>query len=203
MTDEYRTITGEVVHEIPKIKGSRFIAALATASSVDEAEAFIAGVRARHPDARHTCFAYRIGPHGEEFRSSDDGEPSGTAGRPILVQLEGREVTDVVLAVTRYFGGVKLGAGGLVRAYSSCAAEGLRHAEIRVVRITRRVTIRYPYDLTGAVSAVIAGAATQPIESEYGASTRQVFEVPVAEVEAFVGALRDRTGGKVEIEVAT
>ncbi|MGW9114494.1 IMPACT family protein [Microbacterium sp. NPDC055683] len=121
------TIAAPVEHELV-IRKSRFIAQLAPAGSVEEADAVIAAVRRRAWDARHNCTAMVTGVLGDQARSSDDGEPSGTAGVPMLEVLRRRELTDLVAVVTRYFGGVKLGAGGLVRAYSSAVSEALDRA---------------------------------------------------------------------------
>ncbi|WP_404438060.1 YigZ family protein [Microbacterium aerolatum] len=118
------TIARAVDHELV-IKKSRFIAHVAPVASPEEADAVIAAVRKRAWDARHNCSAQVTGALGDRARSSDDGEPSGTAGVPMLEVLRRRELTDVVAVVTRYFGGIKLGAGGLVRAYSSAVAEAL------------------------------------------------------------------------------
>jgi uncharacterized YigZ family protein len=118
------TIAAAVEHELV-VKKSRFIARIEPVSSVTEADAGIAGIRKRFWDARHNCSAMVTGVLGDQARSSDDGEPSGAAGVPMLEVLRRRELTDVVAVVTRYFGGVKLGAGGLVRAYSTAVSEAL------------------------------------------------------------------------------
>lgn len=187
--------------EIPKIKGSRFIADLAPVVTESAAAAFLASIRAAHPDARHHCFAWRLGRDGGDFRAGDDGEPSGTAGRPILRQLEGADVTDVVLVVTRYFGGTKLGAGGLVRAYAAAAAAALGAADVREVTITRRVTVRHGYDDTAALEAFMSAHRLTPIASAYEDAVRLAFDIPEDEVADVVNELRDRTSGRAEIEV--
>lgn len=201
MLEAYRTVASRVSHEIPKIKGSRFIATVAPAGSRAAAEAVVEALRRCHPGARHTCFAYRLGAAGEVFRYSDDGEPSGTAGRPILQRIEGRDLTGVVVVVTRYFGGTKLGAGGLLRAYAAAAAAGLDQARVIEVPVTRRVVLRYPYAHTGAVQATVAAAGCTARASQYGATVRQELEVPIARFDAFAAALHERTAGQVEVEV--
>jgi len=113
------TIAGPVEHELV-VKKSRFLALVRPVADVPEADAVVAAVRKKHWDARHHCVALVVGPHAEQQRSTDDGEPSGTAGVPMLEVLRRRDLTDLVVVVTRYFGGVLLGAGGLVRAYSTC-----------------------------------------------------------------------------------
>ncbi|MFS0853551.1 IMPACT family protein [Microbacterium sp. 179-I 3D4 NHS] len=123
------TIAEAVDHELV-IRKSRFLTHLEPVGSVEEAEAVIAGIRKTAWDAAHNCTAMVTGLRGEQARSSDDGEPSGTAGVPMLEVLRRRELTDLVAVVTRYFGGVKLGAGGLVRAYSTAVSEALDHAAL-------------------------------------------------------------------------
>jgi uncharacterized YigZ family protein len=142
MTAYPSTIAQTVEHELV-IKKSRFIAHVAPVASSEDADAVIAAVKKRAWDARHNCSAQVTGPLGERARSSDDGEPSGTAGVPMLEVLRRRGLTDVVAVVTRYFGGIKLGAGGLVRAYSSAVSEALDGASL----VDRRL-------LTGAEAVV-------------------------------------------------
>ena len=134
------TIAAPVQHEIV-IKKSRFIATVEPVESVDDADAVIARIRKQWWDARHNCTAMVTGLLGDQARSSDDGEPSGTAGVPMLEVLRRRELTDVVAVVTRYFGGVKLGAGGLVRAYSSAVSEALDRAHLVRRQALTQVTI--------------------------------------------------------------
>ncbi|MEV7610346.1 YigZ family protein [Microbacterium sp. NPDC089320] len=139
------TIAAPVEHELV-IKKSRFIATVEPVSSVDDADAVIARVRKQWWDARHHCTAMVTGLLGDQARSSDDGEPSGTAGVPMLEVLRRRELTDVVAVVTRYFGGVKLGAGGLVRAYSTAVSEALD----RAAAVHRRSLTQVTFDVSHA-----------------------------------------------------
>ncbi len=120
----YKGSTGEYEE-----KKSRFIATLEPVSSEEEASAFIAGIRKKYYDARHNCSAYVIGPNGQQTRCSDDGEPSGTAGRPMLEVLLGSHITNACVVVTRYFGGTLLGTGGLVRAYTAAVKEAVANCE--------------------------------------------------------------------------
>ena len=153
------TIAAPVDHELV-VKKSRFLAHLAPVSSVPEADAVVARVRRQHWDARHHCVALVVGPHADQQRSTDDGEPSGTAGVPMLEVLRHRDVTDVVAVVTRYFGGVLLGAGGLVRAYSSAVGDALDVARTvrRAVRTT--VTVAVPHAESGRLHGVLQEWAT-------------------------------------------
>lgn len=196
MTDQYRTLAGEHAYEPPPTKNSRFLAFVAPAASEEEAGAFLDRIRAEYDDARHVCYAYRLGPAGDRTRSSDDGEPSGSAGRPILLQLEGHGVTDVVAAVVRYFGGVKLGVGGLMRAYGGAAGQCLDRAPLREVVVTERLVVEHPYECSSAVQAVLAAEELSPIASDYGALVRLELEVPRAELARVRALLVDRTGGR-------
>lgn len=127
------------------IKKSRFIATLVPVRGIAEADAEIAALRKRYWDARHNCTALVIGTHAEQQRSSDDGEPSGTAGVPMLEVLRHRNLTDLVAVVTRYFGGVLLGAGGLVRAYSGAVSEALDRASLVRRELLTEVTLDVPH----------------------------------------------------------
>jgi uncharacterized YigZ family protein len=148
------TIAEPVEHEIVITK-SRFITTVAPVTGVEDADRVIAEVRRRRWDARHNCTAMVTGVLGDQARSSDDGEPSGTAGVPMLEVLRRRDLTDVVVVVTRYFGGVKLGAGGLVRAYSTSASEALDRATLVHRRALTRVTVDVPHADAGRIDNVL------------------------------------------------
>ncbi len=178
------------------IKGSRFIATLAAASDEGGARALIERVAAEFDDAQHVCWAWRLGAQGEFPRSSDAGEPSGSAGRPILAQLAGHDVTDAVLVVVRYFGGVKLGVGGLMRAYGGAAGRCLDRAAMREIRATERLAIEYPYECAGAVTGLLAAHALTPVEASYEERVRLVLEVPRSTLQGFRRELTDRTAGR-------
>ncbi|WIB76311.1 YigZ family protein [Curtobacterium sp. MCPF17_002] len=148
------TIAQTVEHEIV-ITRSRFITTVAPVTSVEDADRVIAEVRRRRWDARHNCTAMVTGVLGDQARSSDDGEPSGTAGVPMLEVLRRRGLTDVVAVVTRYFGGVKLGAGGLVRAYSTSVSEALDRAGAVERQALTRVTVDVPHADAGRIDNVL------------------------------------------------
>ena len=120
MDDSYKEVSARELAEI-KIKGSRFIGEVVPASSIEDAEAALGQIRKREYNATHHCWAYRLGVKGDLFRYSDDGEPSGTAGQPILRHIDGLGITNILVVVTRYYGGTKLGTGGLIRAYGEAA----------------------------------------------------------------------------------
>lgn len=144
MTDSYHTLAGPSVGEF-KDKGSKFIAYVWPVRTEEEAMAHLESVRKEHFKARHHCFAWRLGLDGQRFRANDDGEPSGTAGRPILGQIDAAGVTDVFAVVVRYFGGVLLGTSGLIQAYREATAEAIRQAEVveKIVKATFSVGFDY------------------------------------------------------------
>ena len=203
MIESYNVLEEPISHEIDKISGSRFIAEASPAQSEEEALAFLEAMRAKYHDARHHCWAYRLGIGGETWRSSDDGEPSGSAGVPILKQLEGSEITQLVVVVTRYFGGTKLGVGGLVRAYGAAAKEALELAKVREVIVTERVVVTHDYDLSSPVQGVLARAGLQPTESDYGEMVRLVLEIPIARADSVVRDLEESTAARASITRAS
>ncbi|WP_448567667.1 IMPACT family protein [Thermus sp.] len=184
------TLAEPVVHE-EVIQKSRFIAKAAPAASEEEALAFLAAHR--EPEATHNCYAYKVGPL---YRFSDDGEPAGTAGKPILHAIEAQGLDRVVVLVVRYFGGVKLGAGGLVRAYGGVAAEALRRG--RKVPLVKRVPLafRVPFAEVGRVHALLRqwGYGAEEVYLPEGVAFR--LELPEKEREAFLKALQDATRGR-------
>lgn len=170
--------------------GSRFFAFVAPAASVDEAKRFVATLEARFPDATHVCFAWRVGwPPAE--RGADAGEPAGTAGAPILQALRAAELTDTAAAVVRYFGGTKLGKGGLVRAYGDVTREALAAAETRRERPRERFEVRCPYERVGAVRRLLRAGAVELVDERYEADAVLILAVALAERETFLAALAD------------
>ncbi|MFJ4046550.1 IMPACT family protein [Microbacterium sp. NPDC089987] len=191
------TIAAPVEHELV-IRKSRFLTSVAPVDSPEGADAVIAAVKKRYWDARHNCSAQMTGLHGERARSSDDGEPSGTAGIPMLEVLRRRELTDVVAVVTRYFGGIKLGAGGLVRAYSSAVSEALDLAALLDRRVLDQVRVTAPHAdagrfdhllrdwtaRTGAVLGETTYAGSAEFEVWAPAATVPVLQAEVAALSA-------------------
>ncbi len=176
-----------------EIKHSRFITHAAPVQSPEQALAFIAQVS--DGDATHNCWAYRI---GGEYRSSDDGEPSGTAGRPILAAIVGQGYDQVVAVVTRWYGGIKLGAGGLVRAYGGAAAECLRVAERRPLVVMGEVRLSCHFDDLGSVHAALhAHAAHKLAEHFHETGANLHLQLPATQVEALKIQLRDATRNRV------
>ena len=138
-----------------KEKGSKFIAETFTVMSEDEAKEAVASVKKNYFDARHHCFAYMIGPDKKTFRASDDGEPSGTAGKPILNQILSKDVTNVCVVVTRYFGGIKLGTSGLINAYKTASREALDNAQIVEKTINEIYSLEFEYPLMNDVMRIM------------------------------------------------
>lgn len=153
--DKYKTVNDFGQAEIIE-KKSRFIANVAPVKTEEEAQAFVEKIKKEHYNARHNCYAYIVGENSEYQKFSDDGEPGGTAGRPIFDVLKGEELTNTVVVVTRYFGGILLGTGGLVRAYSKSAKEGVLAAEIAEMLLLREVRVECDYSLLGKVQYEIA-----------------------------------------------
>jgi len=199
--DRYRTVAAALEHEPAKTRGSRHIANVFPVQNADQIAAALASVKGRMPDATHHAWAWRLGRGPNEFRYSDDGEPSGSAGRPILQQIDGRHVTDVLVVVTRYFGGTKLGVGGLVRAYGGAAADALERAAIVEVVPHATVRIAHAYEDSGVIAGVLRAWHVIPAQSEYGAEVRIEVAVPQARVAAFVDAVRDATAARARIDV--
>lgn len=155
MIKKYKTIDQRAQIEISE-KKSRFIATVMPVKTQEEADEFLNEIRKEHWNATHNCYAYQIGERNEIQRFSDDGEPQGTAGKPILEVLKGEELRDTAIVVTRYFGGTLLGTGGLVRAYGKSAKEGVLAAGIVEYILMRRYIITIPYTLVGKIQYLLA-----------------------------------------------
>ncbi len=186
---DYLAAAGEAQGEVRE-KGSRFLAVAAAAGDEAAAQGVLARVAAAHPDATHHAWAWRLGAAARE-RSSDAGEPAGTAGRPILYVLRGRELCDVVAVVTRWFGGTKLGKGGLARAYAAAAAAAVD--ALAVERRTPRVelTVEMPYERLGAVKRLVHPPEVELVAETYGDSVRLVLAVRLGSRREVLAALAD------------
>ncbi|MFI9234997.1 YigZ family protein [Streptomyces sp. NPDC053079] len=200
MQDEYRTVALEGEHEI-EISRSRFICALAPAATEEEAQAFVARIRKEHPTARHHCWAYVIGADGSVQKASDDGEPGGTAGVPMLQMLVRRDMRYVVAVVTRYFGGVKLGAGGLIRAYGGVVGEALDSLGTVTRRRFRLATVTVDHQRAGKLENELRATGRDVREVSYGAGVRIGIGLPEADVEGFRAWLADTTAGSAVLEL--
>ena len=185
----YLTPVAAISSEL-KEQGSRFIAHLSPACEADEAMAVLQSLRKRYHDATHHCWAYRLGwAEGLLSRSSDDGEPGHTAGEPILRTMEDRGVSDAILVVVRYFGGVKLGTGGLVRAYRSAARQALEAAHLKVSVLAEAWSVTLPYGAQGSLRHAAAESGVELSELTFGEDLTLLARVPKGAVEPFLGRL--------------
>ena len=150
-----------------EIEKSRFICYLNRAFNEEEAKAYILSIKKLHPNATHHCSSFLIGEHSELQRSNDDGEPSGTAGVPMLESLRMNKMNDVVAVVVRYFGGIKLGAGGLIRAYSKSVSEAIKLAPLTDKVLTYKYSLTFSYDLIGKLDYFLAHHDTEILNKEY------------------------------------
>ena len=209
MSDTYRTVASRATTAF-EVRGSRFLGHVDTADSVEEAEAFVDDVDTEYSDATHVVPAYRVPATDAAAQPSsstaflreyadDDGEPSGSAGKPALNVLQQRDVERVVCAVVRYYGGTNLGVGGLARAYGRAAADALEAAGIVEERPHRQLVVRTDYDDSGTVRGIIESADVS-FEATYDERVRFDLRVPIPAVDALVERLNDATSGRVEIE---
>ena len=166
MTDEYRTIKigGEGYYTE---KRSKFLAFVHHVSSVEEIKTLLAGYRKKYYDARHVCYAYMLGPERTEFRANDDGEPSSTAGKPILGQINSNELTDILIVVVRYYGGVNLGTSGLIVAYREAAADAIAHSEIETRQVEEIITYSFAYPMMNEVMRIVKEMQPRIISQTY------------------------------------
>ena len=183
------------------IKRSKFIATVAHASTIEDAKTFISVIKSEFPDASHNCWAYVAGPPGDSARvgMSDDGEPHGTAGKPILSVLLHSEIGEIVAVVTRYFGGTKLGTGGLVRAYSGSVKNAIAGLSVKEKKDVLSVTVIFDYSKLTAVKLLIKSFHSEIIEEKFEADVSLKIEIPIHNKDSFTRAITDLTGGEILI----
>lgn len=199
MLNEYYTIRENGEAEI-EIKKSRFICALKRVETEEEAKAFINEKKKQHWKANHNCSAFVLGDHNEIQRSSDDGEPSGTAGVPMLEVLKKKELINVVAVVTRYFGGTKLGAGGLIRAYSHAVSHALEQIGIVVGKLQQEITLTISYPLLGKIQAFLDNSSYTLKETIYTDTIQLICLVDEPQTETFISEVVDLLNGQVTVE---
>lgn len=200
MSKFYLTVDG-VTENTVEIKRSKFIATLSHVESGEDAEAFVRAVRKRYPDATHNCYAYIADELGNETRFSDDGEPGGTAGQPMLEVLKKRGVVKAAVVVTRYFGGIKLGAGGLVAAYTDSVTEVLDAAGIRRMTECAEVTVECDYSDHSAIESALTRAGALRGEAVYGENVRSVWYAETDKSGELLELVSAKTLGKVRAEI--
>lgn len=167
MADTYKTVSKEVCEGFYSEKRSKFLAFVHHVDSVDEAMTIVKEYRKKYYDARHCCYAYVLGPDRADFRANDDGEPSSTAGKPILGQLNRLELTDVLVVVIRYYGGVNLGTGGLIVAYRTATEDALSKAVIEEKFVEERITYRFTYPMINAVMRVVKETGVRIVSQSF------------------------------------
>lgn len=199
MTGSFITFAGEGQSRI-EISKSVFIGNSCEVNTASEAESFVAKIRAKYPDARHVCYAWRISGVTFMQKYSDDGEPSGTAGMPILNVLEQKNITNAVVTVTRYFGGILLGKGGLVRAYTESASEAVRSSGLVSVTEGAEYGMSVGYDMSEKLIYVLNNAGWTVREPSYGASVELTVVCPKDKGEELVSFVTDKSSGRVKAE---
>lgn len=179
MSDTYRTIES-VAEGVYKDKGSKFLAFAEPVADVEEVRNKLSLYKKRYYDARHICYAYMLGRDRLAWRANDDGEPAGTAGRPILGQINSRNLTNIMVVVVRYFGGILLGTGGLIVAYKSAASDALEHATIVEKDVMQRKVLRFPYERMNEIMRLLKDTDSRIIHQEYG--TECVIECEIKQI---------------------
>ena len=187
MTNSYKTINNSS-EGIYKEKGSKFLSFAIPVTNIDEIKQILEQYRKEYYDARHVCYAYILGVEHDIYRANDDGEPSGTAGRPILGQINSFELTNILVIVIRYFGGILLGTGGLITAYKEAAADAIMQAQIIEKTLKSEIIIRFEYPLLNDVMRIIKELDAQIITQQF--ETECLIKISVSR--QFAGVLRTR-----------
>ena len=182
--DAYRTLAAPS-EGLFKDNGSRFIALAYPVETEEEVKAVLASLRKEYHDARHHCYAYRLGYQGDVFRASDDGEPAGSAGRPILGQIDSAGLSDTLVVVVRYFGGIKLGIPGLIRAYKTSTADAIGKGQIVTKIAGRHFRVRFDYLSMNAVMKVLKDMDLTPRAQDFGESCSLEVRVRLSSIEDF------------------
>ena len=181
--DEFLTITDSIGEGYYTEKRSKFLAFAHHVSSVDQVREIVAQYRAKYYDARHVCYAYMLGAEYKEFRANDDGEPSSTAGKPILGQINSRNLTDVLVIVVRYYGGVNLGTGGLIVAYRTAASDALDHCQVVSQQVEETITYEYPYIMMNDVMRIVKELSPRIVSQAFDNTCSITLSIRKSEVE--------------------
>ena len=183
MTDEYKTITATGGEGYYTEKRSKFLAFAHHVESVDEVKELLASYRKKYFDARHVCYAYMLGPAREEFRANDDGEPSSTAGKPILGQINSNELTDILVVVVRYYGGVNLGTSGLIVAYREAAAEAIANCQVETRQVEEVISYTFAYPLMNDVMRIVKEMNPRIVSQTYDNTCEIRLSIRLSEAE--------------------
>jgi uncharacterized YigZ family protein len=197
MDDSYKTLESPAEGTYRE-KGSRFLAFGFPLQNEEEIRTILAGLRKKYHDARHHCYAYRLGPNGDTYRINDDGEPSGTAGKPIYGQMLSSNLTQVLIVVVRYFGGTLLGTGGLITAYRSATADMISHAKVIVRLVEVKVRLFFPYDMLNAVMKILKEESLSPGEADYNTMCTLVVKVRASSLDKLTGRVKMVAGLQYE-----
>ena len=182
MTDEYRTISGTSEGYYTE-KRSKFLAFAHHVDTVDEVKEIVAGYRKKYYDARHVCYAYMLGAERLEFRANDDGEPSSTAGKPILGQINSNELTNILIVVVRYYGGVNLGTSGLIVAYREAASDAIAHATVETRQVEEIVKYSFAYPQMNDVMRIVKDMNPRIVSQTYDNTCEIVLSIRKSEAE--------------------
>ena len=199
--DFYFTITEAVRAPEVKISGSRCIADLFPAASKREVDEQLDRIRKEFYDASHHCYAYRLGNSAEIIRAADDGEPAGTAGKPILLVLEGADITNIACVVTRYFGGTKLGTGGLARAYSEAAQEAVAAATTKQVFLLKSISLQCSYDELAALERYLIQNNLRPKNATYEEAISMTVDIRLSLIKTIQEEIKEKFLNKVAVTV--
>ena len=191
MVDEYKTIDNKIGEGYYTDKRSKFLAFAHHISSIDEAKQIITEYRKKYYDARHVCYAYMLGAERADFRANDDGEPSSTAGKPILGQINSNELTDILVCVVRYYGGVNLGTGGLIVAYRNAAAEAINNCNIVVKQVEEQVTYNFSYPQMNGVMHIVKELGPRIISQSFDNTCSITLSIRKSEAEKLKKKLAD------------
>lgn len=197
--DTYKTVV-DTVETVIKERSSKFLALAYHVESADEVREIMEPLRKKFYDATHHCYAYRIGPHGEEWRANDDGEPSGTAGKPILGQLLSRDITNCLVVVVRWFGGTKLGVPGLIETYRASTAAVLDVAEIEERTVDRIIHIRYPFESMNGVMKAVKAVEPKIVEQTFDNMCAMRLAVRLSSADELLARLEKVEGINIEDE---
>jgi uncharacterized YigZ family protein len=199
LKDTYQTIVGQS-ETIIREKSSKFLSLAYHVRTAEEVKEIMDGLRKKHYDATHHCYAYRLGPRGEEFRANDDGEPSGTAGKPILGQLLSRDITDILVVVIRWFGGTKLGVSGLIETYRESTAAVLDVCKVEERTIDRIYHIRYPFESMDGVMRAVKAVGPKIVEQTFDNMCSMRLAVRLSLADQLYGRLEKIEGINIEDE---
>lgn len=190
MIDEYKTITNKIGEGTYSEKRSKFLAFSHHVETLDEVKEIVASYRKKYYDARHVCYAYMLGAERTEFRANDDGEPSSTAGKPILGQINSNDLTDILIIVVRYYGGVNLGTGGLIVAYKAAAALAIEDSVQETRQVEELVKYDFPYVMMNDVMRVVKEMQPRIVSQEYDSTCSITLSIRKSEAETLRGRLK-------------